>query len=61
MTRQDLLTIASQVVEIDRLRLEIDRLTDSNLTLHVECGRLEQENAELRDALGRSEDRRYGP
>ncbi|KLO25872.1 hypothetical protein ABW16_21380 [Mycolicibacter heraklionensis] len=61
MTYPDLLTIASQVCEIDRLRLAKEHAESRVFELTIENAQLEQRIAELEDELGRSEDKRYQP
>ena len=68
MTYPDILTIASQVVEIDRLRLESERLQarfdaldEKNSELWIELAERDQRIDDLEAELGRSEDKRYEP
>lgn len=59
MTHQDILTIASQVREIDQLRLAKEHAESRVFALTIENSQLEHRITELEDELGRSEDRRY--
>ena len=54
----DVMTIARVCREIDR-RTELANSDYADLRMDLET--LAQENADLRDQLGRSEDRRYEP
>lgn len=54
-------TIARKDAEIASVRADYDAINERNSCLYIEVAELAQEVAELKAALGRSEDRRYEP